>query len=327
MALAADDGMDGMKPSDLATLNGVLRVCDLEMILLDGRSPRACIESRVHDGALFCAATSGFRFRGRFMLPLDWCMLGFVHRTEERESWCHGTPLASGLALTVLPEGISEFVLGAQSRVTLVLVPVRRLQRVFSQLNLRETRPPSRALALFSAVGSPWGERLQRRYEDIDARIRNGALREDEVDALLDEHIQAALSASARERPACPRSSHSYYLIVQRAEIFMRANMRRDIYMHEICDAAGVSERAVRYAFEHMLGMSPNRYLSMMRLCAACRSLSMADGSRRTVKAIALSCGLWDLSRFADNYRRVFGELPSETLMRSPPLDDGTSLA
>jgi hypothetical protein len=44
----------------------------------------------------------------------------------------------------------------------------------------------------------------------------------------------------------------------------------------------------------------------------------MADSSRRSVKAIALSCGLWDLSRFADNYRKVFGELPRDTLMRAP---------
>ncbi len=77
----------------------------------------------------------------------------------------------------------------------------------------------------------------------------------------------------------------------------MRLNLRRNIYMNEICDAAGVSERGLRYAFEDLFGTSPNRYLSMLRLCAACRSLSMADSSRRSVKAIALSCGLWDLSR------------------------------
>ena len=96
----------------------------------------------------------------------------------------------------------------------------------------------------------------------------------------------------------------------------MRLNLRRNIYMNEICDAAGVSERGLRYAFEDLFGTSPNRYLSMLRLCAACRSLSMADSSRRSVKAIALSCGL--LSRFADNYRKVFGELPRDTLMRAP---------
>jgi AraC family ethanolamine operon transcriptional activator len=85
-----------------------------------------------------------------------------------------------------------------------------------------------------------------------------------------------------------------------------------------MCNAAEVSERALRYAFEDMLGISPNRYLSMLRLCTACRSLAASDVSRRSVKSVALSCGLWDLSRFADSYRRVFGELPHDTLMRTP---------
>jgi AraC family ethanolamine operon transcriptional activator len=82
--------------------------------------------------------------------------------------------------------------------------------------------------------------------------------------------------------------------------------------MNEICDAAGVSERGLRYAFEDLFGTSPNRYLSMLRLCAACRSLSMADSSRRSVKAIALSCGLWDLralptitARYSANCRAI----------------------
>lgn len=98
----------------------------------------------------------------------------------------------------------------------------------------------------------------------------------------------------------------------------MLRHLRSDIYVREMCMAAGVSERALRYAFEDLLGISPNRYLSMLRLCTACRSLASSDASRRSVKSVALSCGLWDLSRFADSYRRVFGELPRNTLMRSP---------
>ncbi len=320
------ESTEGMRSTDLATLTGVLRVCDLELTLLDGGNPRVALESRVHDGALFLSARTGFRFRGRFMLPLDWCMVGFVQSTDPAKSWCHGTPLSSGLALTVLAEGISEFVLAENSHVLLVLMPVRRLQRRFTELSLRDGLPPSRALSLFRTEGGGWGERLRMHCEGLARRVVDGRLLDDEVEALLEQHIQAALAASTRERPACPRAHHSHYLIVQRAEAFMRQHMRRDIYLQELCTAAGVSERALRYAFEHMLGLSPTRYLSMLRLCAACRSLSMADGARRTVKAIALACGLWDLSRFADNYRRVFGELPSETLMRHPPHDEGASL-
>jgi AraC family ethanolamine operon transcriptional activator len=54
----------------------------------------------------------------------------------------------------------------------------------------------------------------------------------------------------------------------------------------------------------------------MLRLCAACRALLQADARRRSVKSIALGCGLWDLSRFAGQYRRVFGESPRDTLIR-----------
>jgi AraC family ethanolamine operon transcriptional activator len=101
----------------------------------------------------------------------------------------------------------------------------------------------------------------------------------------------------------------------------MRRNLRRDIYITELCNAAGVSERALRYAFDDLLGVSPNRYLSMLRLCTACKNLTLSDASRRSVKSVALSCGLWDLSRFADHYRRVFGERPRDTLMRAPPFE------
>jgi len=139
-----------------------------------------------------------------------------------------------------------------------------------------------------------------------------------DLDAMLTAHLTAGLSSLADSRPQCSRSRRAHYLVVQRAEQYMRANLRHDIYNNEMCAAAGVSERTLRYAFDDMLHISPNRYLSMLRLCTACRSLALSDASRRSVKSVALSCGLWDLSRFADNYRRVFGELPRETLMRAP---------
>ncbi len=58
------------------------------------------------------------------------------------------------------------------------------------------------------------------------------------------------------------------------------------------------------------------RYLSLLRLCVAYRNLVNADASSRSVKSVALSCGMWDLSRFAEHYRQTFGELPRATLSR-----------
>lgn len=118
-----DSDDSGLRSIDLATLGGVLRVCDVELLLLDGNGPRAAFASRVHEEALFCSISCGFHCRGRFMLPPDWAMLGYLHATDETLSWCHGVPLAPGMALTVMPEGISEFTLSPGTHMTLMLVP------------------------------------------------------------------------------------------------------------------------------------------------------------------------------------------------------------
>jgi AraC-like DNA-binding protein len=44
------------------------------------------------------------------------------------------------------------------------------------------------------------------------------------------------------------------------------------------------------------------------------RALRQADPLATTVTVIATEHGFWDLGRFAAVYRKLFGELPSETL-------------
>ncbi|MDO1528439.1 helix-turn-helix domain-containing protein [Fulvimonas sp. R45] len=318
---------DTTQACDLISLGSALHVCEMELVLLDASGPRAAVDSRVFSEAIFCSGETGFPFRGRFVLPVDWCMIGHIHHTPEG-SWCHGTDLRSGMSFTVMPEGISEFMLRAGSRVSAVLVPLEQLRRKFAELEPHQGDIPARLLSLFTLSDAAVAHELGVRFEQIRSRLieRRGssdeeALKGEDVDALLENHLLAGLSARAEDRPQCTRGRRAHYLIVQRAEQFMRANMRQDIYINEMCNAAGVSERALRYAFDDLLGISPNRYLSMLRLCTACRSLSLSDASRRSVKSVALSCGLWDLSRFADHYRRVFGELPRDTLMRAPGME------
>ena len=59
------------------------------------------------------------------------------------------------------------------------------------------------------------------------------------------------------------------------------------------------------------------RYLKLRRLNQAHRELRAARGTAASITAIALGVGIYDLGRFAGEYRAVFGELPSETLGRS----------
>jgi len=305
---------------DLVSLGGVLRICEMEIVLLGGKVPQAIVGSCASSDAILCSGELDFDFRGRFALPPEWCLLGFIHDTPG-DSWCHGTPLAPGMAFTIVPEGLSEFMLCKGSRISVVLLPLERLRQRLTQIDPYLVDQGARQLALFRVPDEESG--LPAYFEQIrqglmDETGDDAGIDQLDLDAVLNAHLSAGLSGIADSRPQCSRSRRTHYLIVQRVEQYMRANLRHDIYSNEMCAAAGVSERTLRYAFDDMLHISPNRYLSMLRLCTACRSLTLSDASRRSVKSVALSCGLWDLSRFADNYRRVFGELPRDTLMRAP---------
>ncbi len=47
------------------------------------------------------------------------------------------------------------------------------------------------------------------------------------------------------------------------------------------------------------------------------RKLQNPNHERQSVTEIVAGCGIYELGRFAGEYRRLFGELPSETLARS----------
>lgn len=328
MAIA---GGEDLQACDLVSIAGLLRVCEMEMVLLGGHGPRATFSSRATSTTILCHGEVGFPFRGRFVLPAEWCLLGYIHQMPEA-GWCHGTPLESGVAFLLSPEGISEFKLGAHARLTVVLVPVERLHAHLTALEPHQPAQLARRLSLFKLNQGAQATNLREHFLGIGARLvqtegtaGTAEVADADVDALIASYLIAGVAASPDDRPQCSRGRRTHYLVVQRTEQFMRANIRREIYINELCNAAGVSERSLRYAFDELLGVSPSRYLSLLRLCTACRSLTLSDASRRSVKSVALSCGLWDLSRFADHYRRVFGELPRQTLMRTPSLESSLS--
>lgn len=310
--------------ADLVSLSRALQVCDLDVVLLGEYEPQAFVGASVAEHAIFCRVETDFDFRGRFVLPPDWCMLGCIHRTTEG-SWSHGTPLQSGTAFTVLPERSNEFKLSSGSRVTGVLLPVAKLREKLAQRLPHQAETGYQPGGLFRLPDDSKGLALHDDFEKIRDYIASlspeqtqRAAPDIDEDALLTKHLSAAFSASARYRLQCSRGRRTHYQIVQRVDNYLRANLHDNIYNVDMCAAGGVSERTMRYAFHDMMNISPNRYLSMLRLSRAFRRLSGADPSRCSVKSVALSCGFWDLSRFADSYHRVFRELPHQTLMRTP---------
>jgi AraC-like DNA-binding protein len=115
-------------------------------------------------------------------------------------------------------------------------------------------------------------------------------------------------------------------LALRRAVPFIEQHRDRTLAVREVCQAAGVSWRTLDYAFLERFGVTPKAYLTAQRLNAVRRELVPGSNPVK-VADVANRWGFWHMGQFAADYRRQFGELPSETLRRRqgdrPPRPDG----
>jgi AraC family ethanolamine operon transcriptional activator len=101
-----------------------------------------------------------------------------------------------------------------------------------------------------------------------------------------------------------------------RAKAYLREHVEEPVTVRDLCRVSEVSERTLRYAFLEQFGVSPKSYLMALRLNRIRRQLSHADPSSTRVVDVANHWGFWHMGQFAADYRKLFGELPSETLNR-----------
>ena len=84
--------------------------------------------------------------------------------------------------------------------------------------------------------------------------------------------------------------------------------------LSDMCGVAGYSTPVVTASFRDIAGTSPARYARHRSLARAHRALREGGPAVASVKAIALENGFSELGRFSGLYKRVYGQLPSETL-------------
>lgn len=102
--------------------------------------------------------------------------------------------------------------------------------------------------------------------------------------------------------------------IIRRSGELLEARHGEHVSVEELAVAARVSQRTLRTAFNDYFGTGPGQYLQLRRLNQVHRALKAAESETNLVSDILLAHGVWEFSRFASRYRRLFGELPSETL-------------
>jgi len=100
---------------------------------------------------------------------------------------------------------------------------------------------------------------------------------------------------------------------VRRAQEWIHAHIDEDIRVTQICDALRTSRRQLEYSFRHTLDVSPQEFIRALRLNKVREALKARGAKDVSVTQIAFDHGITHLGRFAASYRRLFGELPSQT--------------
>ena len=102
--------------------------------------------------------------------------------------------------------------------------------------------------------------------------------------------------------------------LVREIEHYLQEQVFRPVHLSEICSHLNVSRRSLHRAFEEEMGIGPVTFLRRKRLSAVHMTLRQNAQQARSVTDIALEHGFTELGRFAQYYKELFGELPSQTL-------------
>jgi AraC family ethanolamine operon transcriptional activator len=103
--------------------------------------------------------------------------------------------------------------------------------------------------------------------------------------------------------------------IVQQAQDYLHAVQDKDstLNIEMLCRELGISRRTLQYCFNDLVGMNPVAFLRAQRLNAVRQMLKESC----SVTEAATTWGFWHFGHFSQEYKKLFGELPSATLRRS----------
>jgi len=133
-----------------------------------------------------------------------------------------------------------------------------------------------------------------------------------ELEFDLTRSLLTALSCSREKMPR--RHFRMRDIALKRVEDYLEAFPNLPHTVRDICRVASVSERTLEYAFRERFGISPKSYLLAKRFNGVRRELNNCDPVSTTITNLATQWGFWHMSQFAADYKRLFGELPSETI-------------
>ena len=240
----------------------------------------------------------------------------------------NGEPLTPGNLLAF--GGLAEVAgaSGAPLQCGILSVAPNALERTATALGIKSHPPGEGEFRVAPVVDRG---RLSRAFGLLSCTVnhhKEATLTKREADAIertfLEVAVRSLAGDSSRSWPYQSARLTSV-TIARTCEDYARKWRYQNVTLADLCEASGVSERRVRSAFYECYQMSPTAYLRVTALNAVRHELVEGPHRRGAVSRAAMDWGFWHLSRFAAQYRELFGESPRHTLSHRAPLSQAAA--
>lgn len=95
---------------------------------------------------------------------------------------------------------------------------------------------------------------------------------------------------------------------------FLLTSLEEEMTVQSICRQFGITDKTLENSFKSLFGITPKRFIDLLKLNRAHEDLLSADAKTINVSDIASKWGFHNFGRFSHNYKALFGALPSTTI-------------
>jgi AraC-like DNA-binding protein len=176
-----------------------------------------------------------------------------------------------------------------------------KLQPLLGKAILHKIRDKDNALQ--NTLHSIWDEFTtsgdSHNFQDAENRILT------QIEKVLQQQEHVAPNLTSGEEIAFAVRDQVYH------------HMDGDFSMSNLAEQYGVSEKTLQNSFKSLFGFTPKYLIRALKLNVVRNELANNTIKRMTVMRIANKWGFQHMGHFSKNYKKLFGETPSQTLNRS----------
>ena len=230
--------------------------------------------------------------------------------------WCSRNLSGGSLLNFNMQSGFDGVSLAGFSGYTVILRP-QYLQFLAGQMDI--STPVEYLIAdqtdWFSQRTMMLGKRLDTIYRKI-SRLGTEVL--NEYSEVINEEIGFTILGEVTGKTARPQphATVNKAIILRNALETLNDPDSLPITVAKLRELVGVSSSSLNRIFLSEYGIPPKSYIRSRCLSAARDALACVSPEAK-VSDIANRWGFWHMGQFAGDYRRMFGELPSDTLKRN----------